>query len=887
MAGGTGSVTATNAHLSQVQETGSATSRSGNSIALAPTPAPGASPAPGITTASSGAASSTGVLAQNTVSNTQAGAVAVQGQSQAPVAVTALSGATINDTAASLAQSGQAWAVAAGANGAPSNVKTPVVTGGAPNSVSVSTTGLSAANTVSTSSNATVTVPGSSAPTAPINVQPSDSVSIVNGASATAASGSTGIASGGAPLTAAGVQAARAASGATSAEGVVAQNTVNTNARVSVDVHGQNFAPIQVVINSLTQILNWGAATASSGDATATGNGGGTTSQSSTKASSGDVQVTGATVQNTVNMQTSASVHVTGDNHSPINVMLNLAADLLNWGLGAGQSGDAQAGGAGGGGTASSGRVSATGLQVVNLVNMWADASVEVDGNNYAPITVIIDFNTRIRNYGAASAASGNVAVGGPAATGSASSAPQSHSSNPAGVNGSSGGTVSSGSSSWTVGAKGGNTVAVANSADATITSMQIAGGNGGGSVSSAMITQLLQSMPSDAANPLLQRQLPSAATPTPQAGITSTGGDSVATGMHTTLQQQNIQMAACQDPEVACLSRNLAAMTFSSADVSNPLDPTSNQPGSNQTGSQSDCGICANGSFVGVNSTPTPTPSPKTNTGTGSAGTQTRTGSDSSDAGGSNGGSRHRSFTQFTTISPGLMPTGYTVDVDLWDQWPGRRLPPMPNMQTHKPAGTDVNVSLNGWPGADELPMPSLIEVASSTGPAPAASGRTPARLIRTASSDQGIGANSEDDDGGPLPLLGIYNVSAGWPDAEALPMPVPAARSSAAVATSTDDSSAAAADQADSTGPGGLEAAVVALLGAVLALLGATPRGRLLLRNLVDRGARAVRRVRRVFVLPPRNGGMFRGTARRLTALRLILSAMRLWILSVLRLG
>src|SRR6185369_6398577 len=80
------------------------------------------------------------------------------------------------------------------------------------------------------------------------------------------------------------------------------------------------------------------------------------------------------------------------------------------WGAGFATSGDAQGGGGAGG--ASSGSVSATGLQVFNLVNMWADTSVDIEGNNYAPITVYIRFNTNIENYGAAGAQSGAVASG-------------------------------------------------------------------------------------------------------------------------------------------------------------------------------------------------------------------------------------------------------------------------------------------------------------------------------------------------------------------------------------------------------------------------------------------------------------------------------------------
>ncbi|MBV9598076.1 MAG: hypothetical protein JOZ87_14540, partial [Chloroflexi bacterium] len=736
------------------------------SIALGPTPAAGASPPAGLTTAASGDASATGVTSQNQTNNVESGAVQVAGQSQAPVDVTNAAQTTVNDTAASLAQSGQAWAVAAGANGGPSNVSTPV-TAPAPVTVQGSATGLSAQNTVSTSSNATVTVPGGTS-TTPISLQPSQSVAIAAGSvasanSAPACSGTmcAGTSNPAAAAASPSAEPARASSGAADAQGVTAQNVVNTNANVSVQVHGQNFAPIQVVIDTVTQILNWGAAVATSGDTTATGGGAGTTatgsgagttatgggagttattSSTTTTAKSDNVDVTGATVQNQVDMRSSASVHVTGDNHSPIDVVLNLAADLLNWGIGSAQSGDAQATGAGGGGSAASGRASATGLRVVNLVNMWADASVDIDGNNYAPIVVVIDFNTRIRNYGAAVASSGNVAAG--ESRPASPSSPQATQADPAGTSGSTGATSASGASNWITSAKGGSTVAVANSADANITSQQVGSANGSHPVSSALISQLLHSLPSDSVNPLLPADKPAGATPTPQAGLTSSGGSSFASGIHTTLTQQNIQVAACEDPGVSCLARNDATMSFSSVDVGpNPLDPTAHRSGSNS----SDCGICASGAWVGVNATPTPTAAARTDNNGSSSGTtasapnggDTSAAADDTSNGGAGSGSGGRGLrgpTYFAPFDTALVPSGHTVSVDLWDQWPGRRLPPMPNLVTHNsaPNGDNVDVSFDQWPGADQLPMPQLIEVSAPTGKT-APSGRTAGRAQGT----------------------------------------------------------------------------------------------------------------------------------------------------------
>ena len=83
-------------------------------------------------------------------------------------------------------------------------------------------------------------------------------------------------------------------------------------------------------------------------------------------ARSGSASATGAQVQNNVDLRSSAAVKVNGNNYNPINIMLNLAASLTNWGVGLASSGDAQSSG-GGGGTASSGASNATGLQVLNL----------------------------------------------------------------------------------------------------------------------------------------------------------------------------------------------------------------------------------------------------------------------------------------------------------------------------------------------------------------------------------------------------------------------------------------------------------------------------------------------------------------------------------------
>src|SRR6516162_5355518 len=111
-----------------------------------------------------------------------------------------------------------------------------------------------------------------------------------------------------------------------------------------------------------------------------------------------------------------------GDNYNPINVVLKFIVNLVNRGSADGQSGDAQSGQSGSGNAfAQSGSVSALGLRALNLVNLWASASVDVDGNNYAPIYVYIGFDTTIYNVGTARAMSGSVRAGTPGASSSSS----------------------------------------------------------------------------------------------------------------------------------------------------------------------------------------------------------------------------------------------------------------------------------------------------------------------------------------------------------------------------------------------------------------------------------------------------------------------------------
>ena len=114
----------------------------------------------------------------------------------------------------------------------------------------------------------------------------------------------------------------------------------------------------------------------------------------------------------------------------------------------------------------------------------------------------------------------------------------------------------------------------------------------------------------------------------------------------------------------------------------------------------------------------------------------------------------------------------GHFVVVDLFDDWPGRRLPPMPNPLKTGVASSTVGASLAGFPDVDELPlpMPGGPDVSGSAPSAGGASGTTLRRPAGTASHDQ---AASDGDE--MYPLLALVDVNPwGLPHAEALPMPM-----------------------------------------------------------------------------------------------------------------
>jgi hypothetical protein len=181
-------------------------------------------------------------------------------------------------------------------------------------------------------------------------------------------------------------------------------------------------------------------------------------------------------------------------------------------------------------------------------------------------------------------------------------------------------------------------------------------------------------------------------------------------------------------------------------------------------------------------------------------------------------------------TVATELSPTGHNVLVDPWDNWPGRRLSPMPNLITHKPAMSSVDVSLNAWPGADELPLP---ELAADSAPEQDAQALTqpPVQRPRNAAASHDLASEPDDS---PLEVLGIFEAAPfdSWPAIDALPLPAQVAVA-AAVASQPQQEEASPTDggPAPETGvpPEVLVGAV--LLTVIAGIFGASRRGRMML--------------------------------------------------------
>lgn len=465
--GGTAPVSVVNSYGATVNDAGQATSQSGLTDAQgAPAVSSIGANGPAITntsqtTSGSGSATAVGVTAQNTVNNTSVASVGIEGANNAPVSVRSANQVEVTDSGSASSTSGTSVATggsatiatgtdfqASAASGtAVSAMPTPsVVPGQAPTSADVNATGVTANHSLS----AVLTQSASPTATSGLSVIQTGNVVITTDGHAAAVSGAT-CAGTGCPAAAAspaGVstptgQTVRlsnqtttlATTGNAAAAGVVAQNTVNTSANVNVHVGGVNNGLINVIIQTVTRIVNLGSAVAGSGSASATGGtavtlGSGAMPGSpstgvSSAAASGNARATGAVVTNQVSLGSNTAIHVAGDNYNPIRVLVQFVVRLFSHGSATALSGDAHTAGAAGAGAyggnvttvARSGSADATGLDARNQVDLWSNVDVDIDGSNYAPIDIYILFDTMIENIGAARATSGNAVATGSGST--------------------------------------------------------------------------------------------------------------------------------------------------------------------------------------------------------------------------------------------------------------------------------------------------------------------------------------------------------------------------------------------------------------------------------------------------------------------------------------
>lgn len=500
--GGQGAASAQNSNSSKVTDVGIASGQSGLSAAeRAPLPSVTAGPTAGVnvsqTLAVSGDTAAVGLTAQNSVVNNAQAAVIVGGASEAPITVQSSNSVVIQDVGLAAATSGSALArggagnLPAGAAGpaaptvsptvsptaTPAVSRTPRSTDTAPPTPALAlatshpafTTGLSVANVIEGSSNsASLLAEGTPlAGATPLRITQVQNVALTAGGQASASSagacagdgcGSASPPSGTPPSDQAPTihneRTVQASTGRAEAQGLAAQNSVNTNTNAGVRISGDNYGAVSVIIDTVTRIFNVGRADSQSGTAAANGspetpsrqptlttagtpgNVPGTPSTAAREfgATSGSAAATGAEVNNRVQLRSSASTWVDGDNYNPIDLFLRLAVSLANWGAGGASSGSAQSTGQvdppnqaatslrenvssfnRSAVSASTGSARATGLDVQNQVDLWANVAVDIEGSNYAQIRLYVVLETDISNEGQARATSGNAQAGGAA----------------------------------------------------------------------------------------------------------------------------------------------------------------------------------------------------------------------------------------------------------------------------------------------------------------------------------------------------------------------------------------------------------------------------------------------------------------------------------------
>lgn len=463
--GGTGPVRVENSSAASVSDQGAATSQTGLTDAQGAPATSKTGPASpptqnsSQTVAVSGGAAAIGVASDNRISNSTVATVGINGTNQAPVSVKSSNQVGVRDDGKGSSTSGSSIAVGgpattttgsstvatastgATASAAPSPTGPPMAKSST--SPDVSATGLA----VSNAGSAKLQTVASPTAVGTLTVSQSGQIAMTNQGYAVATSDAT---CAGATCPVATVVAGQASpadphtvglsnqsttlavTGNAVAQGVVAKNVVNTKANVNVHIGGANYGPIHILIQAVTNIINAGAASATSGDANATGGvaaisvsgspGGSVASASfgetASSAKSGSVQATGAVVNNHVAASSATSIHVPGDNNSAIRVLVQFLVTLANVGTAVAQSGDAWAMGVPSSGragqtanealsSAQSGGAMATGLRVQNTVDLQSDVNVGIDGSNYAPIDIFILFNTLIQNTGDSKATTG------------------------------------------------------------------------------------------------------------------------------------------------------------------------------------------------------------------------------------------------------------------------------------------------------------------------------------------------------------------------------------------------------------------------------------------------------------------------------------------------
>jgi hypothetical protein len=163
------------------------------------------------------------------------------------------------------------------------------------------------------------------------------------------------------------------------------------HADVAVRVAGDNHGLIELVIEAAAHIRNVAGAAAASGAAALGLHADGLPTA--------PAAVVGAVVRNVVRFASSLTVSVIGDNHAPIDILVDLASSIFNWGKAEANSAE---------------RASALGLDSRSLVDLTSFVRIDIQGSNYAPIRIRVRLGADIWNEGYAYAIGGDTLISGP-----------------------------------------------------------------------------------------------------------------------------------------------------------------------------------------------------------------------------------------------------------------------------------------------------------------------------------------------------------------------------------------------------------------------------------------------------------------------------------------